>query len=323
MITGSTPISQFPTGTIASSQDVLLMSVGMPTGAHTIRTNLSQFSQALKDLGLLIASPYTISPSISNGGLALTITGPAIFHVYDTDYSLSAPVSFTSPSGTNWCNAGSAELAANPIDFFVYAIGETGASAGLKFGYSRIPFATTMSDFVNTTTSEKYIKGNWSNFNATDKVANIGRFRAQLSASSAYVWSIATSVVINRPIYETDVLTWTPAQSASGSLVWGTLTLVDRTYQIIGRRCFATLDANGALSGSASTTLYCTLPFDALLPGAGNLTNAQVADPSSVLGWGWITAGTPDKATARKYDASNFATGVTGYMRWVGNYPIG
>jgi hypothetical protein len=117
-------------------------------------------------------------------------------------------MSFTKAAGTSWCNLGSAELAAQPVDLFLYAIGETGASAGLKFGYSRISWAQTMADFVNTNTNEKYIAGNWTNFNSSDAVTNIGRFRAQLSAGAGYTWSIATANVINRPIYESEWLDW-------------------------------------------------------------------------------------------------------------------
>jgi hypothetical protein len=168
-----------------------------------------------------IYEKYIITPSVASNNLTLAMkyidgsdpssTKPLKFRVGNTEYSLTAAMSFTKNAGTNWCNLGSAELAALSHDLFVYAIGETGGSAGLKFGYSRISWAQTMGDFVNTSTNEKYIAGNWTNFNSTDPVTVIGRFRAQLSAAASYNWSIPAANVVNKPIFESDWMDWTVA----------------------------------------------------------------------------------------------------------------
>src|SRR5690606_10011471 len=85
----------------------------------------------------------------------------------------------------------------------------------------RIPHAETMGDFVNTTTNQRYIKGNWTNFNPTDKVVNIGRFNATLSGS--YVWSIPSTSIVNRPIFETRLLSYTPTMGGPITAGNGTL----------------------------------------------------------------------------------------------------
>lgn len=163
---------------------------------------------------------YRLSPSVSSNNLTLAILGlngsapsasnPVKFRIGNTVYTLTSATSFTKNAATNWMDAGSTDLiGGNAVDFFVYAIAETGASEGIKFGYSRIPYARTMGDFINTSTDPRYIAGNWTNFNSTDVVQVIGRFRAQLSTAS-FNWSIPSSVVINRPIWNTDWLYFTP-----------------------------------------------------------------------------------------------------------------
>jgi len=190
--------------------DNLLYMLDEPAGVQeSLRINLASLFHYF----------YKIAPSITSNNLTLAIqhldgtnpstTSPMAFKIGNSIKVATGALSVTKNAGTNWCNAGAAELAANPIDFFVYVINETGASAGVKVGFSRIPYARTMADFINTTTSEKYIAGSWANFNSTDEVAVIGRFRAQLSAAASYNWSIASALVIHRPIHETDWLNLT------------------------------------------------------------------------------------------------------------------
>jgi len=212
---------------------------------------------------------YIITPSIATNDLTVAIksvattdasaTNPIRFKVGNVVYTLDTSASYTKVHGTNWHNAGAAELAALPIDFFMYAIGETGASAGLKFGHSRIPYALTMNDFVNTTTSEKYIAGNWTNFNATDVVTNIGRFRAQLSASAGFNWSIASALVINYPIFATEYLTWLP------TLVGFSVnpTNVIYQYRLDVKNC--TVRSRQSANGTSNATNFTmSTPFTAL-----------------------------------------------------------
>lgn len=164
---------------------------------------------------------YEITTSVATNDLTValkTLAGadpsaadPIKVRIGNTVQTITAALSTTKNDGTNWCNAGGSELATKDVDFFVYLIQETGANAGTKIGFSRIPSARVMSDFVNTNTDEKYIAGSWTNFNATDEVENIGRFNATLSATATFQWSLpATSIIISRPIFETRWLIWAP-----------------------------------------------------------------------------------------------------------------
>jgi len=241
----------------------------LTTPTITDLTNMNHTHNGAASGGNIWLVRYVITPSVSSNNLTLAIkdvagndpsaTSSLIFRVGDTTYNLTAATSFTKNAGTNWCNAGSSEMNANPIDFFVYAIGETGASAGLKFGFSRIPYAVTMNDFVNTTTNEKYIAGNWTNFNATDAVTVIGRFRAQLSATASFNWSIATAKVINYPIYKTDRLLWAP------TIVGYSANPTNTVYQYVIRDEWIELFIREATNGTSNATnLTMTLPFTAL-----------------------------------------------------------
>jgi hypothetical protein len=234
-----------------------------------------------------IYEKYIITPSVASNNLTLAmkyIDGsdpssikPLKFRVGNTEYSLTAAMSFTKNAGTNWCNLGSAELAALSHDLFVYAIGETGGSAGLKFGYSRISWAQTMGDFVNTSTNEKYIAGNWTNFNSTDPVMVIGRFRAQLSAAAGYNWSIPSAKVVNYPIYESDWLTWAPNHTGFSSAPTG------GTYEYKVARGVCSIRYGDQNTGTSNATTYtATLPFT-VDAGSDQYALARLVDNGSAL----------------------------------------
>ena len=281
--------------------------------------------------GDTIRTKYIITPSVASNNLTIalkyidgndpTSTNKLTFRVGNTEYDLTASMSFTKNAGTNWCNAGGAELAAKNVQFFMYAIGETGASAGLKFGFSRIPYAKTMANFVNTTTSEKYIAGNWTNFNSTDAVVNIGRFQAQNSGTASYNWSIPTANVVNYPIYETDILTWQPVYSASGSMTYTSVTTSVAEYKVSGRDCSFELQAIGTIGGTVSATVLATLPFE----GKNAATQpAQacwvVADTVAEVSFAYINASTPDQLGCRRTNSSNWVAGANKYINCNGKY---
>ena len=228
--------------------------------------------------GDVIRTKYIIALSVAGGNLTVALkyingTDPSVsqkltFRVGDTEYVLQAAMSFTKNAATNWANLGSAEMAALPHDLFLYAIGETGGSAGLKFGWSRISWAKTMGDFVNTNTNELYIAGNWTNFNSADFVTPIGRFRVQLSAGGAYTWSNPSPSVINRPIFEGDWLNWTPVFggfSANPTSVYARYKIIHGAVRWIHRA-----NADGT---SNATTFTFTLPFT---PKNNTNANSQV-----------------------------------------------
>jgi len=307
--------------------------------ALEIDTGSASYYILWQDVKLLMATAmrgsfdYKIVPSVSSNNLSLDIqrfdgtavssTYPLKFRVGGSNYTLTTSPSFTKNAGTNWANAGASETAAQAIDWFVYAIGETGASAGLKFGYSRIPYAQTMNDFSSTTTNEKYILGNYTNFNTTDAVVNIGRFRATLGASASYNWSIATSVVLNYPVYETDVLSYTPTWSASGvapAIGNGTLT---GTYQVTGRNLICdithimgstTTFGTAAYSWSIPFTPATNLPMAcyALDSGTAHFTGTAFGSGASAL---IAVATSGNTSTWGQTLPMTWANGDTAYIR--------
>ena len=285
--------------------------------------------------GDTIRTKYIITPSVASNNLTIALkyingtdpssTNKLTFRIGNTEYDLTASMSFTKNAGTNWCNAGSAELATKNVQFFLYAIGETGGSAGLKFGFSRIPYARTMADFVNTSTDPRYIAGNWTNFNSTDAVTLIGRFQAQNSGTASYNWSIPTANVVNYPIYETDILSWTPSYSGSGSLTYTSVTTLIANYQIVGRYCIATISTSaGTTGGTTSTTIFITAPISSLgstlaypLPGLVRDATSGTIPPG---GGGFDE--TQQKLYAIKIDASNYGLGTGRRFSISGSYPI-
>lgn len=140
-------------------------------------------------------------------------TNPVYVEIGDTRRSITSALSVTKNAGTNWCNAGSAELATKEIDYFVY-LGYN-ATDGVVIGFSRIPYANKYSDFSMTTTAETYCAiSTITTAASTDYYEVIGRFAATLSAGAGYTWTVPTFTATNliqRPIYETRELVYVPA----------------------------------------------------------------------------------------------------------------
>jgi len=237
-------------------------------GTHKINT----FQHLYAPEGFLLNGK--IVPSVSSNNLTVAIKGmdgndpsatnPVYVRIGDAIRSITSALSVTANAGTNWCNAGSNELATKEVDYFVYLGYNT--TDGVVIGFARIPYATAYSQFSTTSTDDRYCAiSNVSHASSSDAYTVIGRFAATLSAGSGYTWSVPTFTSINliqMPIYETRELTWAPTISASGSMTWnptgGTF-----KYQIVGRRFFAQINSgNGTTGGTASTSLAFTLPVN-------------------------------------------------------------
>lgn len=134
--------------------------------------------------------------------------------------SITSALSITLITWTNWNNMWSSELATKEVDNFVYLWYSTSENK-VNMWFSRIPYWILISDFNNVSdTGEKSFARSWV-FNLIDKVVNIWRFNAILSAWPWYTWSTpATSVIINRPIYETRLLDIAPVFVSSSWTVW-------------------------------------------------------------------------------------------------------
>jgi len=190
-------------------------------------------------------------------------TNPVYVSIGGVVRSITSALSKTLPAGTNWCNAGSAELATKEIDYFVY-LGYN-ATDGVVIGFSRIPYATEYSQFSTTSTNEKYCAiSTITNAAAGDDYVVIGRFAATLSAGAGYTWTVPafdSKNLIQRPIFNTRKLTYTPVGSAAGSMTFTINTIHRATYQIIQNRVFLDISVTGTTGGSANTDLRVSTPM--------------------------------------------------------------
>jgi len=188
---------------------------------------------------------------------------PVYIRIGDTVRSITSSLSRSLADGTNWFNAGSAELATKEVDYFTYLVWDSNSSAvGLTF--ARIPGANLVSDFSSTTTNEKYCAG-YSDFTSTDEVEVIGRFAATLSAGAGYTWTVPTFTAANliqRPIYETRWLTCVPVITG-GTAPTYTAQFLNR-YKITGdilQGTYSWSNSSGGTAGSGANNINITLPF--------------------------------------------------------------
>ena len=277
---------------------------------------------------------YVITPSVASNNLTVALktiagtdpsaTDPAIIRIGNVMYTIAAALTTTKNAGTNWCNSGAAELKTKDIDFFVYLIQETGASAGTKIGFSRIPYAKTMNDFVNTNTDEKYVAGSWTNFNTSDLVENIGRFAAQSSGTASYNWSIPAVNVVSCPVFNTRSLDWTPTLGGTGTMTYTGTSVVSAKYIITDRECRITsLRFDGTTGGTATTILTFTSPFKHYDKSLAMIIGATLnADSTSKQGSATFSASTDSLVNVIHYDASAWGLGAARSVRFVGTYNI-
>lgn len=197
-------------------------------------------------------------------------TDPVYVRIGDTVRVITAALSVTKNAGTNWFGSGSSHLATSEVDYFVYLGYNT--TDGVTIGFARIPFALTYSDFSTTTTNEKYAAiSTITNAAAGDVYQVVGRFNATLSAAASYNWSVpATSIIINRPIYQTRWLNLTAA--GVPAVGWSSTTYAVCRYRVDYNRLDVTYTVNGT---SNSTDTRVKLPFSVIDAAGGQNQNYE------------------------------------------------
>lgn len=203
-----------------------------------------------------------ISPSVASNNLTVAIKGidgndpsatnPVYVRIGDSVRSITSALSVTKNAGTNWCNAGSAELATKEIDYFAY-LGYN-ATDGVVIGFARVPYANKYGDFSTTTTAETYCAiSTITTAASTDYYEVIGRFAATLSAGAGYTWSVPTFTAANliqRPIYETRWLAFATTFTGFSSAPSGDT----NSYKIANRTAYAT--RRRSTSGTSNSTSF-------------------------------------------------------------------
>lgn len=219
--------------------------------------------------GFLINGKIDVTVSSNNITLALkTLAGadpsasdPVYIRINGVVRTITAALSVTKNAGTNWFNSGSSAFAAKSIDYFAY-LGYN-ATDGVVIGFSRIPFASTYGEFSATTTNEKYCAiSTITTAASTDYYTVIGRFEALLSASASFNWSVPTFTganLIQRPIYETRTLQWSPTVDWTGTDP--TTPTTTARYKLRGTSCKFDFRQTNTGAGSSNTEVNFTLPF--------------------------------------------------------------
>lgn len=221
--------------------------------------------------GFLINGKITVTDTGSGitvsiktlSGTDASSTDPIYIRIGDTVRTISSALSVTLADGTNWFSSGSTALATKEIDYFVYAVYDSNSSA-VALTFARIPYANLVSDFSATTTNEKYCAG-YADFTTTDETENIGRFAATLSAGAGYTWSIPTYTATNliqRPIFETRWLSYTPTVTTEGGAI--TSTTSASTYLIRERSLFLKAQLTITNAGTGTGALIITVPLSSV-----------------------------------------------------------
>lgn len=173
---------------------------------------------------------------------------------------ITAALSVAKADGTNWCNSGGVELATKEVDYFTY-LGYN-ATDGVVIGFSRINSAKSYDDFSSTTTNDKYCAiSTITTAAATDYYNVIGRFAATLAGTAAFTWTVPAFTaknLVQRPIYETRVLSWAPAFAGFSA----NPTTATYTYKLVGDTC--TVHSGEASPGTSNATGFTiSFPFPA------------------------------------------------------------
>lgn len=258
----------------------------------------------------------------TRAGTDPSLVNPVYVGVGGTTRLITAALSLTVPAAVNTFNAGGDELKTQEINLFPYVCWKTSASAVVLLA-SRIPYARLYSDFSGVATNEKYAAFSAAPA-ATDDVCVIGRFAATLSAGPAYTWTVppfTAANLVQRPIFETSPLTWTPVWSASGGMTYTGVFLTIARYQFTGRQAKAFARAVGTTGGVASSAIYGTLPFNSEI--AAIASETANGSTEGVGGRQYIVPGPPDMMAFQRYDVANLGLGagkiVNGnFIYWIG-----
>ena len=207
-----------------------------------------------------IDNNYKILRTVATNNLTVSINNTSPFiKIGDTLRAISSTLSITANAGTNYLNLWWTVLATIEQDLFVYVQWNTTTNT-VNLLVSRIPYATTMADFTNSNTGEKWAIG-IINYNTTDSVKNIGRFNATLSAGAWYTWTVpATSLIIHEPIFETRFLTPTISPSYNGTTPSGTI-ISQYRYQISYNKCFISFHQEFTVAGTWNSVVTANLPI--------------------------------------------------------------
>lgn len=188
-------------------------------------------------ISVVVSSNDLVVSLLTKAGATPSTTDPISIEFPDGKHLITSAISITLADGTNWFNAGSAELATKLVGYFVYVVWDSNSSV-VALTIARIPCARLVSDFSATTTNEKHCF-NYANFTTTDNVTNIGYFEATNSGSASYLWTVPTFTNQNlkhEPTFETNLLNWAPQHSRTGTAYTNLPTTNNAQYMVVHNR---------------------------------------------------------------------------------------
>jgi hypothetical protein len=323
----ATPASHYKLAEVAVGAGVTTI-----TNANITDTRRSVFVMptGARNQGLINGK---IVPTVASNNLTLAVktlsdtdpsaTNPVGIWIGNTLKWITSALSISANAGTNWFNAGSAELATREIDYFAY-IGYN-ATDGVTLGFARIPYAKLYSDFNTTTTNEKYARiSTITNAAAGDNYVNIGRFAATLSAGAGFTWTVpafTNANLIQEPVYETRFLDWVPTYNTISGLtaVLAADNRNRRKYTIKNDMLWVEHSAIVTFGGTPGPTTELTLPFTiGTSANQGGRSSFTVANLHNVIGKGsGGDTGPTNIVSFNKYDGSNIENG-NWWHQWSG-----
>ncbi len=242
-----------------------------------------------------LETQYKITPTVATNDLTVTIkhvdgttpstTRPLWFLINNTWRAVTAALSITIVDGTNWFNAGSADLGTLLVPYFAYVVWDSNSSA-VALTIARKCHYRVVASSMSTTTSENHIYG-YSGFTAGDDMENIGFFEATLSLSAtSHLWTVPTFTnanLKNTPTYETEEYTYNPQWASTGTQpAIGNGTIVGK-YSMKGNQIFDNgRQTNGSTTTYGTGTYTWSLPFASkTISNYGSNGSCQVFDSSA------------------------------------------
>lgn len=305
------------------------------TGTDTTKTlNAANLRAVLATLPRGTMFNLRINVTVSSNDLVVALkthagtdpsaTDPGYIRIGNTVRAVTAATSMTLADATNWFNAGGAELATKEIDYFAYVVWDSNSSV-VAVSAARIPYGNLVSDFSGTTTNEKHL-GNHANFTSTDEVEVIGRFAATLSAAAGHVWTVPAFTAINliqRPIWKTRWLLWTPDFPTITAMTVTGETIVTAKYRVDGDELRYQVRLTAfTIGGTPNATIGCTLPFEAA--NDAQVTGAMLWVDAGGGGFGGcrINGATPDQLYWIKDGLASWASGAGSALNGTGFYEM-
>ena len=237
-------------GTAGTINKAAIKSMVLPEGTMINGKLWRRADSGLLQVQVLTSDGQT--PSVDNP-VYISVRDERTQGVYMREITSQLIVQVPSNS-TNWFAS-----AGNEIDLFVYA--GYNNTDGVALAISRSPNAIYWNDFSTASNNDHYAAISSSpNFNQYNVFQIIGRVNAKLSSSNVWGYGLK-DIVINKPVFATRWLSWTPTLSANGSMTYTNTTINAARYKIDRDSVYVNIDILGTIGGTVTNEVYATLPY--------------------------------------------------------------